>query len=136
MRYPWSFEYSNQRDSILLVVDPQLRHSLRYLYLHIARYIRVELLWRSRGSLEIRVKWLPGTCCWCVSVIFKKQKNIMRMSIEFCKVFQSTVRECHIEDSIYLIHLKILFLYTCMQNPRLRTVYRQRKWPFLAQCAK
>ena len=24
---------------------------------------------------------------------------------------------------------KNIFLYTCMQNPRLRTVYRQRKWP-------
>ena len=31
---------------------------------------------------------------------------------------------------------KSFFLYTCMQNPRLRTVYRQRKWPFLAPVRK
>ena len=28
------------------------------------------------------------------------------------------------------------FLYTCMQNPRLRTVYRKRKWPLLAPVRK
>ena len=28
------------------------------------------------------------------------------------------------------------FLYICMQNPRLRTVYRQRKWPLLAPVCK
>ena len=28
------------------------------------------------------------------------------------------------------------FLYTCMQNPRFRTVYRQRKWPLLAPVRK
>ena len=31
---------------------------------------------------------------------------------------------------------KYFFLYTCMQNPRLRTVYRQRKWLFLARVRK
>ena len=30
----------------------------------------------------------------------------------------------------------IIFLYTCMQNPRLRTVYRKRKWPLLAPVHK
>ena len=34
------------------------------------------------------------------------------------------------------IILILLFLYTCMQNPRLRTVYRQRKWPLLAPVRK
>ena len=29
-----------------------------------------------------------------------------------------------------------LNLYTCMQNPRLRTVYRQWKWPLLARVRK
>ena len=28
------------------------------------------------------------------------------------------------------------FLYTCMQNPHLRTVYRQREWPLLAPVRK
>ena len=32
--------------------------------------------------------------------------------------------------------MKIIFLYTCMQNPRLRTVYRQQKWPLLAPVRK
>ena len=32
--------------------------------------------------------------------------------------------------------VKYFFLYTCMQNPRLRTVYRQRKWPLLAPVRK
>ena len=31
---------------------------------------------------------------------------------------------------------KIIFLYTCMQNPRLRTVYRQRKQPLIALVRK
>ena len=31
---------------------------------------------------------------------------------------------------------KICFLYTCMHNPRLRTVYRQRKWPVPAPVRK
>ena len=35
-----------------------------------------------------------------------------------------------------LLYRNILFLYTCMQNSRLRTVYRQRKWPLLAQVRK
>ena len=30
----------------------------------------------------------------------------------------------------------IFFLYTSIQNPRLRTVYRQRKWPLLAPVRK
>ena len=37
---------------------------------------------------------------------------------------------------IAIQHSKIYFLYTCMQNPRLRTVYRQRKWPLLAPVRK
>ena len=28
------------------------------------------------------------------------------------------------------------FLHTCMQNPRTRTVYRQRKWPLLVSVRK
>ena len=40
-------------------------------------------------------------------------------------------------DSSLLVKLdivlrKIIFLYTCIQNPCLRTVYRQRKWPLPA----
>ena len=31
---------------------------------------------------------------------------------------------------------RLHFLYICMQNPRLRTVYRQRKWPFAAPVRK
>ena len=31
---------------------------------------------------------------------------------------------------------KTIFLYTCMQNLRLPTVYRQRKWPLLAPVRK
>ena len=34
------------------------------------------------------------------------------------------------------LNRNILFLYTCIQNPRLRTVYRQRKWPLLAPVRK
>ena len=33
-------------------------------------------------------------------------------------------------------HRYLLFLYTCMQDPRLRTVYRQRKWPLLVPMRK
>ena len=37
---------------------------------------------------------------------------------------------------IAIQHGKFIFLYTCMQNPRLRTVYRQWKWPLLAPVRK
>ena len=37
---------------------------------------------------------------------------------------------------IFRANIKNNFLYTCMQNPRLRTVYRQRKWPLLAPVRK
>ena len=38
-------------------------------------------------------------------------------------------------DKIFSLSNKY-FLYTRMQNPRLRTVYRQRKWPLLAPVRK
>ena len=43
----------------------------------------------------------------------------------------------HVDAFVSLkVEANIIYLYTCMQNPRLRTVYRQRKWPLLAPVRK
>ena len=41
-----------------------------------------------------------------------------------------------IEYVLKLCPRAFFFLYTGMQNPRSRTVYRQRKWPLLAPVRK
>ena len=61
----------------------------------------------------------------------------------FSKDFSFTTRFCErrfcealLSNNRNWIDVKCIFLYTCMQNPLLRTVYRQLKWPLLAPVRK
>ena len=57
----------------------------------------------------------------------------------FCSLYTEKILRKILYNNIAIIaiqHSKINFLYTCMQNPRLCTVYRQRKWPLLAPVRK
>ena len=38
--------------------------------------------------------------------------------------------------SVICTESRYIFVYTCMQDPRLRTIYRQRKWRFPAPVRK
>ena len=73
--------------------------------------------WSFETAREMGWRWKPSSCF--------RRFDYACISIEHSSYFPT------LGTSVIS-----LFLYTCMQKPRLRTVYRQRKWPLLAPVRK
>ena len=61
-----------------------------------------------------------------------EEKTDWNQKYQILDFYENTCYVC----LIFKLEKKNIFLYTCMQNPHLRTVYRQRKWRLPAPVRK
>ena len=79
-----------------------------------------------RFHIELRIFRMFELKFWLVH----SSKTVFPKMGEILKKFKC------IENNKFIQYGIITFLYTCIQNFRLRTVYKQRKWPLLAPVRK